>query len=220
MTETYDKFKLTALANSTKPKNHSTNPFLPDFEKNESTSNDNDDTEGCANSDVCLEYQMKRIHELKQQKELHKNIVIYGISNYSDENLIEIFDKICHILHVDETPKAVVKIYRASSVRVIVQFDSFLAKMQIFNAYKSHRRLMSGDIFKLESIESQNQIFIDSHLTKWYAKMMTHAKRAKKDGLIFKYWLTMYGLAIIKSPNAIADYCLSSEDIDQIIYDF
>lgn len=226
ITEAYDKFELTVVANSTKSKRRSTNPFLSDFEDIESTSIDNKEStsndEDCNNSEVSLEYQMKRIHELKQQKKLYKNIIIHGIPKNSDENLDNIFQKICHCLSADITRNDIVSIYRVSTTKIVVKFVMFPAKTRFLKAYKSKAYeelgLMSREIFETESIEGQYQIFIDNHLTKWYAAMLMRAKWARRDGLIYAYWLTGYGLAVLKSENAITEHCLSTEDLDYVIY--
>lgn len=220
MRETYDKFELTALADSSSQQ-HSTNPFLSDSEEIASTSNDKDDTVDSKDSAVSSKYQMERINELKQQNKLRDNIVISGIPSISNENLNKIFDKICHILHADITTNDIVAIYRTSSTKFVVQFVSIQIKARFLGDYKSYGKshLMSGQIIETESIESQNQIFIDSHLTKWYGIMMRRAGAAKKDGLIFRYWISNYGLAVMKSSNAIPDRCLSVQDIEHIIYD-
>lgn len=183
------------------------------------TSNDED----CDNSDVSLEYQMKRIHELKQQKKLYKNIIIHGIPNDSDENLDNIFQKIIEKISADITRNDIVSIYRVSMTKIVVKFISFPAKTRFMRAYKSKAYeelgLMSREIFETESIEGENQIFIDNHLTKWYRVMLMRAKSAKRGGLIYAYWISGYGLAVIKSANAITEHCLSTEDLDYVIYD-
>lgn len=221
MKETYDKFELTALADPSSQQ-HSTNPFWSDSEDIASTSNDNDDTTvDSKDPAVSLEYQMERIIELKQQNKLRDNIQISGIPIMINENLNEIFDKICHIIHSDITTNDIVAVYRNAPARFVVQFVSFQKKARFLRDYKScgKSHLMSGQIIETESIESQNQVFIESHLTKWYVIMMRRASAAKKDGLIFKYWLSSNGLAVMKSSNAIPDHCLSVQDIEHIIYD-
>lgn len=159
------------------------------------------------------------ITELKQQNQLDNNLSILGIPCFRDENLMEIFMKLCKKFKAKISPVDIVNIYRHNGVSqpVIVKFRNYESKILVKNC--AHlRNVWSSDIFKLSPGQQSAKIFVNLHTTRFYGKMVSIARDAKRSKSLYSYYLCKRGLVVKRTELSKERVVLSANELMDYIY--
>lgn len=157
--------------------------------------------------------------ELEQQNQLDNNLSILGLSRLKNEDLTEIFLKLCKQLKVNVSHRDIVRIYQTNGVNepVIVKFRNYETKVMVKNS--AHLRdVWTNDLFKLRSNERPTKIFINLHTTRFYGKLISIAREARKNGKIYSYYLCKRGLIVKRNENSKERIVLSNNELMDYIH--
>lgn len=157
--------------------------------------------------------------ELEQQNQLDNNISILGFPRSNNEDLLEMFMKLCNKLKVNVAYDDVSRIYRNYGVNepVIVRFRNYDTKILLRNS--AHLKdIWSNDLFKLPPEEQPMKICISIHTTRFYGKMVSIAREARKSNSLYSYYLCKRGLVVKRTENSKERAVLSATELMDYIY--
>ncbi|XP_055302403.1 uncharacterized protein LOC129568480 isoform X2 [Sitodiplosis mosellana] len=157
--------------------------------------------------------------ELEQQNQLDNNLSVLGFPRLRNEDLTEMFLKLCKQLKVNVSHRDIVRIYRTNGVieQVIVKFRNFETKVMVKNSAHT-RDVWTNDLFKLPPNEKPTKIFINLHTTRFYGKMVSIAREARKNNNIYSYYLCKRGLIVKRTENSKERVILSNNELMDFIY--
>lgn len=122
----------------------------------------------------------------------------------NNENLESILANICQCLNAPLRSEDYNTIYRTSGPSkktLIVQFNSEAAKAGLLNAKKAKRTLLLEEIDP-NLAPSNNEIFINHHLTPYFTELLYFARQGVKRKEIFSCWFTSRGITIKESEES------------------
>ncbi|XP_031636729.1 uncharacterized protein LOC116349451 [Contarinia nasturtii] len=157
--------------------------------------------------------------ELDQQNQLANNLSILGFPRLRNEDLTEMFKKLCKKLHITLSYNDVIKIYRTNGVNesVIVKFSNYETKVMVKN--RAHMtNIWSDDIIKLPTNEKPTKIYVNLHTTRFYGKMISIAREARKNKSICSYNLCKRGLVVKRTEKSKERVILSTNELMDYIY--
>lgn len=139
-------------------------------------------------------------NELSKQQKLSYNVSIHGVPQSSKENVDTIIKSICALLKVNVEPNDITKSYRISASQnapgiIVVHFSSFGKKLELMRAKKKRDKIIASDL-KLKLSPGDSVIFINNHLTPFYAKLLQKCKQAVKEGCLKSCWLMSSGKCV------------------------
>lgn len=157
--------------------------------------------------------------ELEQQNQLDNNLSVLGFPRLRNEDLTEMFLKLCKKLKANVSHRDIVRIYRTNGVNesVIVKFQNYETKVMVKNCAHT-KDVWTNDLFKLPSNEKPTKIFINLHTTRFYGKMVSIAREARKSQNIFSYYLCKRGLIIKRTEKSKERIVLSSNELMDYIH--
>lgn len=160
-----------------------------------------------------------QLTELEKQNQLNNNLSIVGLPRLDDDNVMEMFLKFCEKIKVKVLASDVVEIYRNGGVNepVIVQFQDFDTKNMVRN-YAHMRQVWTNDLVELPEGEQPTKIFVNLHTTRYYGKMISIAREARKSNSLFSYYLCKRGLAVRRTENSKERIVLSTSELIDYIY--
>lgn len=119
------------------------------------------------------------IEQLKQDK-LRNNICISGMPTNWDGNTVKLLLNIANKININIT-SADFKSYTTPNGKfVIVSFYNYLHKQSLLNKMRTKRSLMFEEVYT--AVKSNNQLYINEHLTPYYSSLFKVARQAIKDG--------------------------------------
>lgn len=151
--------------------------------------------------------------ELIKQKQLVANLCITGVKSQENQNLYEIFSKICKCLKVDCNENEVNSIYRTKgqyNTSIIVQLKSEKVKHKILAAKKIKQSIIVDEL-EINSLTGSTEININGHLTPYFAHILFVARQAIKRGELQAGWFTNKGI-LIRANNQEAPILIKSVD--------
>lgn len=157
--------------------------------------------------------------ELEQQNRLENNLSILGFPRLRDENLLKMFIKLCKNYNVKITSADIVDIHRKNGVNesVIVKFRNYETKVMVKNCAHT-RDVWSGEIFKLPAGEKSTKIFANLHTTRFYGKMVSIAREARKSNSLHSYYLCKRGLVVKRTESSKERIVLSAGELMDYIH--
>lgn len=157
--------------------------------------------------------------ELDQQNQLDNNISILGFPRLKNEDLLEMFMKLCKKLKIKVAYDDVVQIYRNHGFNepVIVQFRNFDTKIMVKNGTHS-KDVWSNDLFKLPPGEKPMKIFVNLHTTRFYSKMVSIVREARKSNSLYSYYMCKRGLVVKRMENSKERIVLSATELIDYIH--
>lgn len=157
--------------------------------------------------------------ELEKQNQLDNNLSILGFPRIKNEDLMEMFMKLCDKLKVKMSYDDVQRIYRNNGVNepVIVKFRNYECKVMVKN--NAHLTdVWSNDLFKLPPGEQPTKIFVNLHTTRFYGKMVSIAREARKTKGIHAYYLCKRGLVVKRTETSKERTVLSPTELIEYIH--
>lgn len=136
-------------------------------------------------------------NELSKQKQLRNNVSIMGLPQIQDEHAVEIALDVFALLNCTIKPDDIDYAYRFKSNKdrtgnIIVKLLSYEHKMEILNA-KAKKVVKVGDVVNCEAPIGNQFVFVNNHVTPFFAKLLFHGRQAIKNGQAFSCWLTSAG---------------------------
>lgn len=131
--------------------------------------------------------------ELIKQKQLLTNICITGIKHQENQNLHEIFSKICSCLQIDCNRNEISGIYRTRgqyNTSIIVQLKSESTKRSILAAKKNKQSIIVDEL-EIDSLTGTNEININCHLTPYFSHILFVARQAVKREELQACWFSL-----------------------------
>lgn len=157
--------------------------------------------------------------ELEQQNQLDNNLSVLGMPHLKNEDLMEMFLKLCEELKTNVTHRDIVRIYRSNGVNepVIVKFRNYETKILVKNSAHT-KDVWTDDLFKLPPNEKPTKIFVNLHTTRFYGKMVSIAREARKYNNIYSYYLCKRGLVVKRTENSKERVILSNHELMDYIH--
>lgn len=165
------------------------------------------------------ELENTQMMELEKQNQLDNNLSIVGLPRFDNDDVLELFLKFCKRIKADVSCDDIIEIYRNGGVNepVIVKFRSYDTKVMVKNC--SHiRQIWNKDLVKLSPNETPTKIFVNSHTTRYFGKMVSIAREARKTNSLFSYYLCKRGLAVRRTENSKEHVVLSTSELVDYIY--
>lgn len=165
------------------------------------------------------ELENTQISELDKQNQLDNNLSIVGLPRLDNDDVLELFLKFCKRIQADVSYDDIIEIYRNGGVNepVIVKFRNYDTKVMVKNC--SHaRQIWNKDLVKLAPGETAVKIFVNSHTTRYYGKMVSIAREARKTNSLCSYYLCKRGLAVRRTENTKERVVLSTSELVDYIY--
>lgn len=151
--------------------------------------------------------------ELKKQNELRNNLCIAGIPQIRDENLRDIFIKLCKLLGAKISDKDI-KWIRRDFPRSVITVELWSHNVKLHIARCSHSNyIWSDEVIRLPSGILRNRIYINDQMTKFYKEMWEIARNARKKKLIQTSWITDKGYMVKRTSTSQKRYFLSSREL-------
>lgn len=157
--------------------------------------------------------------ELDKQNQLDNNLSILGFPRMKNEDLMDMFLKLCKKLKIQISFDDVSRIYRNNGVNepVIVKFRNYENKVMMKNS--AHLRdVWSNDLFKLPAGEQPTKIFVNLHTTRFYGKMVSIAREARKTKSLHSYYLCKRGLVVKRTETSKERIVLSPTELIEYIH--
>lgn len=154
--------------------------------------------------------------ELNEQRKHSKNIYISGTpNNLNDNNLHEIFQKLCKKLEVNLLPGDVKEIYQCKN-GIIVKLNSIELKDMILCGMQN-KIIRSGDLFELSKDEKSWKIQVRNHMTKFYRDIWIAATKYKEQGALYSFRLSGRGVVIRRTSTDGEHVILSKEQLIEFV---
>lgn len=157
--------------------------------------------------------------ELQKQNAFANNLLILKLPRKMDMDLRDMFLKLCEKLQLNVTDDDIQEICRRSrngNDDVMVSLKSYELKEKI-RTTSQKLGVFSGELFELNSDQWNKRIKILSHTTRYYTDMLTIAKEARSDRVIYHYDLTKRGLLIKRSASSNDRIFLSKTELRNYI---
>lgn len=151
-----------------------------------------------------------RVNELEnrldcvERDRLSNDVVISGVPVLKNENLIDIFNKICQTIAIKDFHTVAYYIFRPSNNNVrkhglpiiVVKFINWMDKMKFFKAYIKFGNLNLSHV----GLQATSRIYCNDGLTKLNSSIFNHAKNLQKQKILSKV-TSKKGLTYVILPN-------------------
>lgn len=171
--------------------------------------------------------------DMIERKEFLTDAIVFGIPQLTDENLHNLYKKLCDTIEV--IPPALKNVFRTKHRNnnddppVILQFTSVGERNKMLKALACYRKKTKRPISLRDiGLDSNNHVFVNESLTPRNRTLLQHAVRMKKKGQLFSVH-TYLGSVIVRSTvggksvavadfdclNAVAERCQISDEEQQ-----
>lgn len=150
----------------------------------------------CSNEDS-TNTRILELERLRHENDLIMNGLIYS----EDENLLEIFTKMCKVLNFTDHRNCTNSIFRINnkSGSVIIKFNNNVAKERFFTLYLKHKNLRNSDF----GYDNQQRIYLNESLSPHTRFLLNIALRFKKDKWLHRVFTRKGYLFIIKAEGDV-----------------
>lgn len=121
--------------------------------------------------------------EVMKQERLRNNLRIIGLPSVAFQTPSETIAKINAVLNIDITTSEFTAYSDKNKSSIIVSYVSYSHKRRFMDVLKERKSLLVRDVFPV--IDSTEQIYVNDHLTPYFANLFRIAWKAKKDGKLF-----------------------------------
>lgn len=152
--------------------------------------------------------------ELNKQNKIIKNVTIEGVKWQKDEDLCEIFEKICKRLGSSVRISDIESVYRMNKTSeiIIVEFKDLEIKEKfIFRA--NHIFLWTSDLKKIPQTSRKKRIYINNEMTRFYQSLWNIARKERKRGVIYSAKISKYGLEIKRTSKSKGKIILQRSEL-------
>lgn len=153
--------------------------------------------------------------ELNKQNELANNLLILKMPRMTMDPA-EMFLQLCQKLHLNVSMNDIQHAYRRND-DIVVCLNRYELKENIRNV-ASMQTIESADIFELTPEQWNKKIKIVSHTTRYYSDMLTIAREARKERIIWYYELTKKGIHIKRSATSDERIFISKTELLSFIH--
>lgn len=157
-------------------------------------------------------------NQLTKQHQIKNNINIYGIPKLENEDVykmaIEVFKALgCVFSSSDFNAVYRLKPKVGKMSSIIVKFNDFDKKLSVLNT-KVKKPVMLKDVVPGHE-QSKYEIFVNNHLTPFFAKLMASGRQAVKNKLIHSCRISASGCMIKKKEDTESIVICSLEQMEQ-----
>lgn len=150
--------------------------------------------------------------ELNEQRKHSKNIYINGTPhNLNDNNLHEIFQKLCEKLEINLLPGDVKEIYQCKN-GLIVKLNRIELKDTIFS-HMQNKNIWSGDLIELSKDQKSWKIQVRNQMTKFYCDIWIGATKYKEQGALHSFRLSDGGVVVRRTSTDGEHIILSKQQL-------
>lgn len=160
-------------------------------------------------------------YELENQKQLaiKNNISIVGIPKSAKEDPRKTVLLVCQKLQLQISEEDIVAVYRTSNKAsnfssIIVKFEQFASKKSVLDA-KSKKKLSLFDIIKGEAANKKKPVYLNNHLTPFFARLFSAGRQAVKEKRIHSCWIASNGCLMKQNENDEPKVIRSIDDLDK-----
>lgn len=158
-----------------------------------------------------------QVTELQKQLRNINSMSIVGILQRDNEELHDIFSRICQRLQINiKFKRDVFKVVRLTPRVIGVRFKEITKKDEFLNSEKA---VYLNEILPKFSGSQSTRILFRSYLTPFYMKIQEHLQKAHCQGRIHAFRLTKDGFKFKKSQNSRPILILSVEQFEKFIND-
>lgn len=146
-------------------------------------------------------------NELSKQQQLKDNLTIFGIPMEKSENVFKLAISVFKAIGCDFTSTDFKSVHRTKArsekmSSIIVKFCDFDNKLKVLNA-KNSKTVTLKDIIPKHA-QAKNIVFVNNHVTPFFAKLMALGRQAVKNKTIHSCWIGSAGCMIKKNENSSA----------------
>lgn len=161
--------------------------------------------------------QMRYEIELLKQRQLNSNICIDGIPYNPNENLKQIFEKVCKVINYNlPAYNAIYRTHGTTKKSIIVSIQNESNKFGILGAKKIKKSVITEELQL--NLTTNTEVRINHHLSPYFANLLYTARQSVKQGELHAAWYTTKGINIIKSSNDTPQIVTSTNDLMKAIY--
>lgn len=159
--------------------------------------------------------------ELAKQQAIKMHVCISGIPLTTNENPLHLAKAVFAAIGMNAACDDIVTAYRTkpsklSSGLVVVKLASFETKLEIMAAKKRKAKLNISHLNR--GFKGTSQIFINNHLTPYFATMFFRTKLAISEGLLSSRWLCNQGINVRLHDDSVHTI-KSVEELDALVAD-
>lgn len=162
---------------------------------------------------------MNHLMEMQKQQQLKNNITLMNIPLNSDLDLSDTMISIASKMDVLLQKSDIASIYRVKGSRnnlVVAKFVTSDKKIEIMNKSKS-TRLKVSDCITVETPDSTKPIYVNQHLTPYFAKLLQKGRSAVTTESLVSCWIVAGGLMVKAKDNSEPKLMQSIDDIERFI---
>lgn len=159
--------------------------------------------------------------EKQKQFAIRKNIAITGIPIVNDEpkEIVKVVNKVFEAIGAKLEKNSVQSTYCTSGLngqkRIIVRLKYLTTKLMILNAAKTKGRLQLSDI-GISTGDGNGVIYINNHITPYFALLLAKAKEAVRSGLLHSCWFSLSTVHVKVKEGGDRISINSREELDHI----
>lgn len=135
--------------------------------------------------------------ELDKQQKLKNNVVIFGVPKAEGENVNGTALIVFKAFECKFTSTDLAMVYRSgsNSSTIIVKFADFKNKLLALEA-KTKKPITLNDVAKCDGQQGDRPIFINNHVTPYFAKILSIGRDAAKSKIIQSCWMGSTGCLV------------------------
>lgn len=143
--------------------------------------------------------------ELTKQQQIKNNISIFGFPKADDENVVNIAICVLKAFGCNFDQNDFNGVYRtvgksAQFSTIVVKFKEFAKKMSALEV-KAKKPVTLGDITNCDDIQRNKPIFINNHVTPYFARLLAVGRQGVKSKSIHSCWIGSTGCLVKKTED-------------------
>lgn len=160
-------------------------------------------------------YDPSLMKELENQRKLSKNLYICGIARQFNDDLREIFRKLCQILEVNVSHDDIREIFQCKN-GIIVKLDRIELKEMILNRMQN-QNILTHHLFDLTDDRKQRKIQIHHQMTTFYRDIWLTAIKYKEQGTLHSFKLSGCGVVVRRNASDVEHIVQSKQQLIEFI---
>lgn len=156
--------------------------------------------------------------ESAKQEALRRNICICGIPHTENEDLNTILSTLSSAIGCSYDPLDFADKYRVKTKTgslIVIRFNNFRKKLEFLAASKKRGTLLVSNL-NLNLSSNNSTIYINNHLTPYFAKIFHMGRQAVLEKRIVSCWFALNCVCIIKTPGDDKQLVRSLREMEQL----
>lgn len=156
-------------------------------------------------------------NELERQQKLKNNVSICGVPKADDENASAVALTVFKAFGLNFSPTDFTGVYRTTGrfSAIIVIFSEFTNKLSAMAA-KSKKNVLLGDVADCDDSQRNTQIFINNHITPFFARLLGVGREGVRNKTIHSCWIATNGCLVKKTPEGKPIIVRSMDDMTKL----